>query len=189
VEWLGALTGQACVVTADISPEPDRPGPPVVLRQSRIRNSATVVFGLLAGVVGFFSGTNGDWVGWVILVGGAVFLLVGSASVASPQRLELDATTMTAVGPFGTRSYDLRRCGPFHLWRVPAVGVRSYLIAFEYPGRRHPRTRFARFWNREAGGNACVLTYDYDAEELVAMLDDYRAGALRTTPEPPGLHL
>jgi hypothetical protein len=80
-------------------------GPPVVLRQSRLPNSAMVAFGALAGVVGFASGADGDWVGWVILAG----------------------------GPFAAGSYDLRRCGRFHPWRVPAIGGRSYLIAFEYP--------------------------------------------------------
>lgn len=78
------------------------------------------------------------------------------------------------IGPFGRKTFDLHRCGPFRARRYGRLSI----ITFDYQGVR-PRGLLWRL-NARHGANSAVPSYDYDAEELAVLLNEVRADALRT---------
>jgi hypothetical protein len=148
---------------------------PLVLRASVWQMWAASGFFAFCGFAAVANGLNGLG-DWFALLGSAVFVLVGAAFILVRPRLEITETTITMVGPFVRKSFDLSRCGPFRVWRYG--GMLPSRIAFDYEGRR--RGRLGWLDARYGAPNSSVPSYDYDAEQLAVLLNEVRADALRT---------
>ena len=165
-----------------------------VLRASRWRLWLYFVGSFLfsAGGVGMI--VDGDRTGWLVLVffGGLAVLMLWA--IWRPPRLELGGRTMTHTVRGRPRTYDLRRCGPFHVRDIPAgqwpFRYTRHRVTFSYDDPSDGVVRRALERLDEASGSENHFfppsLFGMRADDFADLLNGYRTRALSSDGQPPG---
>ena len=146
---------------------------PIVLRASAWRSWAGAAFFAFCSVAAVGSGLH-HVVDWLVFVGSTAFALAGLLFAVRRPSIEVTETTVKVRGPLKPRTFELRHCGPFRAWH----SGRQAFVSFRYEGARS-RRKHARVAKTFGTDNAAFPIYDYDAAEVVALLNAVRADALR----------
>ena len=137
-----------------------------VLRGSR-RLWAQIVAGSMIGVIPISVLCTAGTTRWLLFTWMCA-MVVPVWQLISPGRLELSATTLT-VRKFGmTRTYELRQCAAFKVWRPP-VGRLEYVV---FDNDATNGTRVGENNRRRTGGSALLPdTYGMSATDLATLLN------------------
>jgi hypothetical protein len=134
---------------------------------------------------------DGDRTGWLVLACSGSFTVLIMWTVRRPTRLELSDETMTHSVRGRSRTYELRRCGQFHVRDVPAgrwpFRYTRHEVTFNYddPADSVVRRALARLAEATGSENHAFAPWVFGmrADEFAGLLNEYRVRAL----SDPGL--